>query len=64
MQGGIGRMLKALKHERVGMASAITAGTALVVFFHAPLVPVVVGGLVALLYLAYRSGGKSNQGGQ
>jgi hypothetical protein len=51
-------LVEAFKHEKLGLASAITGGTVLIVFFHAPLVPVVAGCALALCYIVYRSGPK------
>jgi hypothetical protein len=57
-------VIEAIKQERLGLASAFTAGALLIVFFHAPLVPVVVGCALALCLIVYRSAAKAGQDGK
>ncbi|HTV56074.1 MAG TPA: hypothetical protein VMI06_14320 [Terriglobia bacterium] len=55
-------VLEAFKQQRLGLASAITAGALLIVFFHAPLVPVALGCVLALGLLVYRSAANPQRG--
>jgi uncharacterized membrane protein len=57
-------VVEAFKQERLGLACAITGGAMLIVFFHAPLVPVLAGSALALCLIVYRSAARPGQGGK
>jgi len=52
-------LFEAIKQQRLGIASAATAAAVLITFFHAPLVPVIAGCFLALVYLVVKSFWKS-----